>query len=171
MQKCLAKSISQEWQQIGQSDHKGINLGSTVDQHVVVCALLLPIRFSSKNGSNGGIRVSCLVRAMFVETALSEIFGPFGGMHRYSVMKLSRDDCVANFKIFQLCTMRGTDRYAVHNIHCSALPLSTMSRSGVSIPKQNQKRSFLSCCILGSGTSFHSRLERCLPGHVLASRM
>ena len=57
-----------------------------------------------------------------METSLSEIFGPFGGMHRYSVMKLSRDDCVANFKIFQLCTVRGADRYAVRNIHCSPSP-------------------------------------------------
>lgn len=75
-------------------------MGST-KMYVVVCGLLFPIRFLSG--------------AMFPETSLSEVFGPLGGL-------LSRDDGVANFEILQSCTERGTDRYVVHNIHCSPSP-------------------------------------------------
>lgn len=49
--------------------------------YVVVCGLLVPIRFLSGNGSNGGIRVSCFAGAMFLQTSLSEVFGPFDWGH------------------------------------------------------------------------------------------
>ena len=80
--KCLAKSISQEWQQIGQSDHKGSTWGRPR------CMLLYAASFFPYDFYHAG--------AMFLETSLSEVFGPFGGL-------LSRDDGVANFEILQSC--------------------------------------------------------------------